>query len=371
MGAVMKAGVITFHSAHNYGASLQTWALQEALKKLGVEPCVIHYHPDIIDRLYRAPKQDTFAKKRRYLMKKRYRNTVRQQWEKYEKYQNFLQEHLQLVGDFTDYESLSSARLGLDAYITGSDQVWNSDHIGGFDPAYFLNFAEPGKRRISYAASVGRDYIYAQYRKSIQESLKDFTAISIREESTRPAIEELAGQPVSVVADPTLLLQKEDYERLRKPVERRGRYILVYMMEKNDALISFANRISITLGIPVIQRRRQRIFKNELYNFASDTPDEFLSEVEGAEFVLTNSFHGTVFSIIYEKPFISMLHTSTGSRTSDLLKSLGLEDHILYQTSQFHELSQLEIKQKEVLQQRITQLREKSYQFLQKALFES
>lgn len=365
----MKAGVITFHSAHNYGASLQTWALQKALKKIDVEPCVIHYHPEIIDRLYRAPKQNTFAKKRRYLLKKKYRATVQKQWEKYEKYQAFLKEQFNLLGDFTDYEQLSRANLGLDAYITGSDQVWNSDHIGGFDPAYFLNFAEPGKKKISYAASVGRDYIYAQYRKNFEESLKDFTAISVREESAKPAIEELANRPVSVVVDPTLLLKKEDYEQLRKPVERRGKYILVYMMEKNNALISFANRVSITLGIPVIQRRRQKIFKNELYNFASDTPDEFLSEVEGAEFVLTNSFHGTVFSVIYEKPFVSMLHTSTGSRTSDLLKTLGLEDHILYQTSQFQEFSQLLIKDKEALRKRIAELQQESYQFLREALF--
>lgn len=366
----MRAGVITFHSAHNYGASLQTWALQQALKKIGVEPCVINYHPQIIDRLYVAPKQNTFAKRRRYLLKKNYRNTVKQQRAKYEKYQAFIKEQFNLLGDFTEYEQLATANLNLDAYITGSDQVWNSDHINGFDPAYFLNFAPSTAKKLSYAASVGRDIIYAQYRPKFKESFADYTAISVREESVKPAIEELAGgKEVSVVLDPTLLLEKEEYEKLRKPVEKRGKYILVYMMERNASLISFANRLSIALGIPVIQRRRQKIFKNELYNFASDTPDEFLSEVEGAEFVLTNSFHGTVFSIIYEKPFISMLHTSTGSRTSDLLKSVGLEDHILYRTTEFKELSQLEIKDIPALRTRIKQLREASYQFLKNALF--
>ena len=197
----MKAGVITFHSAHNYGASLQTWALQQALKKLDVEPCVIHYHPEIIDRLYRAPKQDTFAKKRRYLLK--------------------------------------------NASIAG----------------------------------------------------------------------------------------------------------LVLSSRTEIAVKSF------------------RLSSTSFRYCASDTPDEFLSEIEGAEFVLTNSFHGTVFSIIYEKPFVSMLHTSTGTRTSDLLKTLGLEDHILYQTSQFQEFSQLLIKDKEALRKRVAQLQKESYQFLRDALF--
>lgn len=364
----MKVGVITFHSAHNYGASLQTWALQKVLKNLGTDPCVIHYHPDIIDQLYVAPKQDTLKKKIKYLTKKKYRNRVKMQVVKNKKYNRFIHKRFQLLGDFRTYEELEHAKLGLDAYITGSDQVWNSDHTNGFDPAYLLDFAEPGTKRISYAASVGREYILPQYREQFQKSLESYTAISVREASAKPAIEALTDQPVDVVLDPTLLLSKKDYEELKKPGLFEGRYILVYMMEANKELVKFANRLSKAIGLPIIQRKPPTVFRNELGSYYTDTAAEFLSEIEHAEYVLTNSFHATVFSLIYEKPFISMLHTSTGARTSDLLESVGLESHILYKTEDFHDIHQFDIKDKSLLRQRIQELQKTSYEFLHRAL---
>lgn len=364
----MKVGVITFHSAHNYGASLQTWALQKVLKNLNTEPCVIHYHPDIIDRLYVAPKQDTIKKKMKYLFKKKYRSRVKMQMLKNKKYSRFIRHSFKLVGNFRTYEELKDAKLGLDAYITGSDQVWNSDHTDGFDPAYLLDFAEPGAKKISYAASVGREYVLPQFRDQFQNCLTSFTAISVREESAKPAIEALTDKPVEVVLDPTLLLSREEYESLKKPGQFKGRYILVYMMEANKELVKFANRLSVAIGLPIIQRKPPTVFRNELGSYYTDTAAEFLSEIENAEYVLTNSFHATVFSLIYEKPFISMLHTSTGARTSDLLKSVGLEEHILYQPEDFHDIHQFDIKDKESLRKRIQELQKTSYEFLHRAL---
>jgi hypothetical protein len=364
----MNAGVITFHSAHNYGASLQTWALQKVLKNMGVEPFVIHYHPNIIDRLYVAPKQETLKKKIKYSLQKKYRNRVKMQVYKNKKYVHFIHNSFKLLGDFKTYEELECAKLGLDAYITGSDQVWNSDHTDGFDPAYLLDFAESGAKKISYAASVGREYILPQYREQFSNSLKSYTSISVREASARPAIEALTDKPVVVVLDPTLLLSRQDYEELKKPGLFCDRYILVYMMETNNGLVKFANKLSIALGLPIIQRKPPTVFRNELGSYYTDTAAEFLSEIENAEYVLTNSFHATVFSLIYEKPFISMLHTSTGARTSDLLKSVGLESHIVYRTEDFHDIHQFDIEDKIALQKRIQELQKTSYDFLHQAL---
>lgn len=364
----MKVGVVTFHNAHNYGASLQTWALQKVLKNLGTEPGVIHYHPDVIDRLYVPPKQNTLKKKMKYVLKKKYRNRVKMQVHKSHKYRQFIADNFNLLGDYKTYEELLQANLGLDAYITGSDQVWNSDHTSG-DPAYLLDFAENNAKKISYAASVGREYILPQYREQFEESLKSYTAISVREASTVPAIAALTDKPVNVVLDPTLLLNKADYEDLKKPGRFKEPYILVYMMEANKELIRFANRLSVAIGLPIIQRKPPTVFKNELGSYYTDHAGEFLGEIEDAAYVLTNSFHATVFSLIYEKPFISMLHTSTGARTSDLLKSVGLESHILYETAQFHDMNQFEIQDKESLRKRIKELQETSYEFLKNALF--
>lgn len=365
----MKVGVVTFHNAHNYGASLQAWALQRVLKNLGTEPGIIHYHPESIDRLYVPPKQNTLKKKLKYILKEKYRNRVKDQVYKYHKYNKFIRDNFNLIGDFTEYDELKKANLNLDAYITGSDQVWNSDHTNGFDPAYMLDFAEKGKLKISYAASVGREYILPQYREQFKESLKTYTSISVREASARPAITALTDKPVSVVLDPTLLLDRKDYEDLKVPGKIKERYILVYMMEANKDLIRFANKLSVATGIPIIQRKPLGIFRNELASYYTDEAGEFLGEIENAEYVLTNSFHATVFSLIYEKPFISMLHTSTGARTRDLLKTVGLESHILYDPSEFHDMKQFEIKDKEQLRGRIKELQKDSYEFLQNALF--
>jgi hypothetical protein len=94
---------------------------------------------------------------------------------RYHKFQSFLKKNFNLIGDFRTYEELSKAGLDLDAYLVGSDQVWNPNHIGGFDPAYYLNFAEEGKKKIAYAASVGSDYIQPKYKEQIRSALSTFT----------------------------------------------------------------------------------------------------------------------------------------------------------------------------------------------------
>lgn len=364
----MKTGVVTFHSAHNYGATLQAWALQKALKKLGTEPCIVNYHPQVIDRLYVVPRLDTMAKRIQYLKKKDVRRRRKKLKVKYAKYQAFLREHFKLAGDYTSFEELAANPPGMDCYITGSDQVWNPDHTGGYDPAYLLEFAEKGSRRISYAASIGRERFPAQYRENYANALARFDAISVREQSAAGAVREAAGELPAVVLDPTLLLDRKEYEEIKVPTERGERYILVYMMETNRKLIQLADSISIATGLPVIQRKPGKIFRNELDSFYTHTPGEFLGEMEKAEYVITNSFHGTVFSIIYERPFISMLHSQTGSRTIDLLNSLGLESHILYEARDFKDMKQFDIENPRELQKRIETLRAASVDFLAKAL---
>lgn len=364
----MRTGVVTFHSAHNYGATLQTWALQKALKKLGADPCVIHYHPDIIDRLYIPPKLNTAAKRWQYLTRKEVRKRRRKLKTKYIRYNEFLKNHLTLCGDYRTYEELKTDPPGMECYIAGSDQVWNPDHTGGFDPAYLLEFAEQDAVKIAYAASIGRENFPVQLRDNYAAGIRDFDAVSVREQSAAAAVSEAFGKTVSVVLDPTLLLDRREYEEIKVPSQRSERYILVYMMENNRSLVRLANSISVVTGLPVIQRKPGRIFKNELDSFFTHTPGEFLGEMEKAEYVITNSFHGTVFSIIYERPFISMLHSETGSRTIDLLNSLDLGSHILNEAKDFKNMGQFTIEDPLALRRKVEMLRLDSIEFLKQAL---
>jgi ferredoxin len=362
----VKAGVITFHSAHNFGATLQTWALQRVLKNYKIEASVINYHPSIIDDLYN-PLKGKYGMERRIAKFKLRRQNPRS-LERFENYTRFIKKHLNLVGDFSTYEELEAADLNLDAYIVGSDQVWNSEHIGGFDPAYFLDFVKPGSLKISYAASIGRDYLLPVYHDQIKNSLKSFTSISVREKSARKPVKELAKKEVDVVLDPTLLLAREEYNEIKTVPNIKGKYIFVYMMEHNPDVVAFANKISTATGLPIVQRRPNKIFKNEIATCYTSAPGDFLGLIENAEYVITNSFHGTVFSIVYETPFVSMLHTNTGSRTVDLLKSLNLEAHLLYSATDFDDFNRFQIEDPEKLRKRILELRQTSLLFLLDAL---
>lgn len=362
----MKVGVITFHSANNYGAVLQTWALQKVLSDYGLDTGVIHYHPDIIDGLYDP--MNLKRGMRRQFKKLKLLIKSRNSLIRYNKFQAFIRNRFNLIGNFRTYDELKKAGLNLDAYIVGSDQVWNTDHTGGFDPAYFLNFAEPGKKKIAYAASIGKDYVIPKFKEEYQSSLNSFTGISVREKSVLPAIQELTTNPVVVTLDPTMLLQKEDYEAIKVDSTIKEPYILVYMIEKNKQVIELANKLSTSLGIPIVQRKFIPGFKNSLDSFYTADAGEFLGLIEAAEYVITNSFHGTVFSILYEKPFVSMLHTDTGSRTADLLTELGLQSHILNDCKDFSDMKLFQITHKKRLRMKIDKLRQSSTEFLQKSL---
>jgi len=364
----MKVGVVTFHSANNYGATLQTWALQKVLKDLGADASVINYHPDVIDALYDPMQLSKGPKRYAKILKLKMQGS--KGLKRYNKFQKFLKKNFKLTGDFRTYDQLKAANLALDAYIVGSDQVWNPTHIGGYDPAYYLEFAQAGAKKISYAASVGTDYINPKYKDNMKNALSTFTAISVRERSIKPAIEELAGRPVEVVLDPTLLLERKDYDEIKVKSSISEPYILLYMIEKNPQVITLANKLSVSLGMPVIQRRPIKGLTNELPPFYTADAGEFLGLIEGASYVISNSFHGTVFSIIYGKPFISMLHSDTGSRVVDLLTELDLKSHIVYDLADFQGISNFKLDI-EAVSQRLGKMRQSSLAFLKKSLFEN
>lgn len=321
----MRTGIVTFHSAYNFGASLQAWAMQRALEKMGIQPYVINYRPAVIDKLYNPMENEKGLRRHASYLKIREPKTML----RYEKYEGFIKHQYHLLGEYHTYEELQDAGIELDACIAGSDQVWNVQHTGGYDPAYFLEFLSDDVKKISYAASIGTDYILPLYHEAFRKSLGKFEHISVREASAVPVLSQLTDKEIKVVLDPTLLLDAEDYEPLKVPVGHKEKYILVYMMEYNWEVVKYANYMSRLLGLPIVQRRNRKLFTNELESCYTSTPGEFLDYVKNAEFVITNSFHGTVFSVLYEKPFLSMLHSDTGSRTSDLLEMLNLTDHLL------------------------------------------
>lgn len=321
----MMTGIVTFHAANNYGAVLQAYALQQFISRNYSDVRIVDYQNDKMKKANRMPaisdvilnpKNAIFRMMQLLLYKGKNR-----------KIKEFRKHYLKLTKCYTE-ETISSAFQEADIFFTGSDQVWNY-MITGLDGSYYLDFAKE-KTICSYAASFGISNIPDQYKDFYRSKLKDINYISVREQTGQEIIEELCGKSAVIVPDPTLLLnQKEWYDLCIAPKEKKP-YILVYKITKADKLLEFAKNLAKEKGLKIIYIPND--FKSGIIGDVKlDVgPREWLGYIRGAEYVVTNSFHGTVFSIIFEKQFFSevseRVNLST-SRLNNLLQTFDCADH--------------------------------------------
>lgn len=374
----MKIGIITFNSAHNYGAVLQVWALQEKLKNEGHKVEVINYRIPAIDNLYQVYVPRWISKNsmvNRVCHKLQYmkaRVRIPEKSKRYKKFEDFINNVLPTTRPYHSYESLRYAQFDYDLLITGSDQVWNGNITRGISGAYFLAFGDEKVKRISYAASIGKDAFDEEEKIIVEKYLKGLDYISVREEKAKTAVEELTDKEVDLVLDPTLLLDREKYDTLKKPFPvKGGDYIFVHNVHlvKVDArLNAIVEEISARTGLPVVNNRADYTFKNEIGKFSEGGPEEFLGVIDGAKFVITNSFHATVFSTIYEKKFITVPHFKNPDRMRNLLQMFGLENHLIAEVKDIpKDLSELDVDYTKVNELR-KKARVTSEAYLQKAI---
>ena len=346
----MKVGVITFHFPFNYGAVLQCYALGRVLKAQRHDAQVINYCPWYHQNRYasyknpfyygnkmlHAPAKNGFEHVKNGV--KGFRDTVRS-WKdakpklvREEQFEAFRKAHLNETRMYRSLRALRAFPPKCDLYIAGSDQLWNSRLTEGrFDPAYFLQFGRRKTKRATYAiGSYFEDPAAA--KAAIAPMLKKLNVVSLRETKFLPDVRDAAGAgvPLRSDIDPTLLLNAEAYEALI-PVEppETEPYILVYTMpgpaqkQVNDAAKKLAEKTGLKVidvnGNPNAENRKikdQRIC----------SPNEYLWYVKNATYVVTNSFHGTAFSVLFKKRFAVILHKQTGNRVSELLDKIGLSD---------------------------------------------
>ncbi len=339
----MKVGIVTFHSAHNYGAVLQAWSLQEYLKQQGCEVEMVNLRLPVIDKLYyltyKTHKKVTGIEGVDNLANKLYFNaralSIRlkdpKKYEKYSKFEHFINHKLPVTKEFKKYKDLVAAKLNYDVLIVGSDQVWNATMMKGINPAYFLQFSGENTIRISYAASIGTDEIPEKFQLLFKRYLREFDAISVREKNAKAQVEKLTDKEIDLVADPTFLLKREDFNKIKKKSNINQKYIYVHnvhLKRVDDALNSVAEELSKKTGLPIVHNWNQKVYKKEAGHFTGGI-EEFLGMVEGAEYVVTNSFHCTVFAIIYRRNFITVPHFKHPDRMINLLGELGLSEHLI------------------------------------------
>ena len=316
----MKAGIVTFNSAHNYGAVLQVFAMQEYLKSLGMEVDVINYRLDEIDKVYKLYNIKRKGNKAIRGLKKAYKIlkvNLSERWriEKRKNFENFINNVLNTTRPYKTLKDIQSDFLQYDILIAGSDQIWNTELTKGFKPAFFLEFGNRDARRISYAASLGNDSIDPKYVLFYKRYLENFDFISVREESMKDVLKDLTDKKLTRVCDPTLLIDKDVYDKLKVETKYKGKdYIYVHYIGNDEKTYEIADQLSRKLGIPVLHNRKKGLFENELDALFHGTPEEFISVIENAKYVVTNSFHTTIVSLIYEKDFITVPHATRPAR---------------------------------------------------------
>ncbi len=363
---------ITFHAAHNYGSNLQAYALQEYVKKISGEEYnyeIINLRTDIQKEQYSLNKDNKITSKivRKVLLKD-YNKKAK---EKFEKFEDFINNKLQITKEYKSLEELKQANLNYDYYISGSDQLWNL-RANDFDWSNFLEFVNKGKK-ISYAASFGpKKMVWTEEEKNrVKNDLEKYECISVREEGSRNNVKELLNvEEVSMHMDPTILLTKEEWERIL-PIERiyKNKYILYYSLGQNKEHIELVKKISKILKLPVVTTRyagRRELFSGfeQIYDVG---PIEFLSLLKNAELVLSSSFHGTIFSSIFEVPFFA-INGLQDYRISTLLKKLNLENRSINTETIEEKCKNYKDINFKVATEEIKKEREKSTKYLREAL---
>lgn len=317
----MRIGILTLQGATNYGAVLQVLALREHLMRCGHEVDIIDYYTPEVYGFYDYHVLSKPVSARSIVSKTLRRGRNEREFKAFE---SFRQEHLSFSARCETRDDFRTVCEGYDAIICGSDQVWNPKANGGHNEEYFLGTLD-GSRvcKVAYAASFGNVDCAKGLEGDIARWLGGYSGISVREEEAVDFVSSLCGKSIQRVIDPSMLLDASDYKRYERPLDAPEHYILTYMLGINDGMTKAVREASRALGLPVVALGR----KMPESTFIKDIgPGEFLSLYRRADAVITSSFHGTAFSLLYGKPFVTFGNGGYNSRMETLLGVVGQMD---------------------------------------------
>lgn len=380
-----KIGVLTFHKISNYGAVLQGYALQQAIIKLGYQCEVIDFlFP--VHRDYEMVKRalpilsasggveqaslSTYIKIKMFLKKMLSHMLLKKQ---NERFSEFCDKHMIFSNKkFRNVDVLYEQPPEYDAYVTGSDQVWNPTYSHSPEP-YFLTFVTEHKKRIAYAPSFGISEIPKETWPLYREWLLGISHLSVRESKGSQIIADITGKSSLVVLDPTLLLDSNDWDKVATIKNVVEPYIFCYALVELPRMMELCYQLKKITGYQILKIGDvKNIFNNDIKAVLDAGPSEFLGLIKNAAIVVTNSFHGTCFSINYRKPFYTVLTTnssqpSRNSRLINLLELLNLEKRLFTEESMLPDCDHIAIDYKHV-ESRLLEEKNKSIAFLKTAL---
>lgn len=360
-----KAAIITFTSGFNYGNRLQNYAVQEILKDIGFDVVTIRDDKGKYKGAKRVIKDIVSAV---YGLLGFINISKLTEWERKSSFERFNRKYLKMSNLSLFEEDFSNKVKECDYYFTGSDQVWNPYFIES--DYYFLTFA-PQEKRIAFSASIGVDDIPDNKKDSFKIMIGQIPYVSVREEKAAEIINNLGLDYPTVLVDPTLALDKEKWQALANSSKFNSKqdYIFVYFLgpiqgELLEQIQIFADKKQCRIVNPLNTNNREEY---------SMDPSDFIKAIKDAKYIITDSFHGTVFSIIFDKQFIvydRKAEKSMGSRIDTLLKKFGLSDRAAMSETNIEELTSRKIDYSNRNHQ-IDCERIKVYEFLKKATSQS
>ena len=345
-----KIGITTFYNTLNYGAFLQCFALQKKLEEK-YNTTIINYSNAEIDSNYKIIKTQNIKRVAKSLI--------------------YIKDNIKRKNNFRKcigkYFPLTSIDDKYDIVIAGSDQIWNKELTNGLDDIFTLKYFNNTKK-ISYASSIGNENLISENKDEYKSFIENIDIVSVREESAKEELQKITKKNIGVNLDPTMLLSREEWDKYTNENKIDEKYIFSYFIGVTQENYDALNLFSDLTELKVLSYSEHPKEKNILKKCYSDGPIDFISKIKYAEYVFTSSFHGTVFSIIFNKQFICMLPKKRPNRLINLLTKLGLEDRIIRNIDDLKNFNyKKQINYKEV-NKKLGSLRNKSVDWLEKAI---
>lgn len=378
---MQKIGLVTYYG-DNFGACMQAYALQTVLCELKGNCEIIacpegspdsfqsHSQGHLIKNALKALLNGKFFsryKTRKFVLQTN--KNIHNRCESFRlQYLNIIHNGNHTWGDF--YINIPN----YDAYVCGSDQIWNPTFYGQCHPIYYLNFVSSGKRKVAYAPSIGIKNIEDKHKDTLMEYLSTFDAVSVRESNAIGLLQPFCKKTIHWVLDPTLLISKEKYDTLNYDIDiPKEPYVFCYLFGEKKDTAQIKKKIVKRLGLKVVSVpfvAREILSKDKKLNNIG--PTDFINLIKNAAFVLTDSFHATAFSINFQVPFVSLLRqeitekNEMSSRLYSILAKLKLEHRLVKDERSIpRELLNLNFSESELL---LNKYRFESIDFLKEAL---
>lgn len=361
----MKIGIVTFHFVNNFGGALQAYALQKTISdKCNETPIIVDYRNWFIrftDFIRLFPITGNVSEVISGL------KTLKQRFSRVRKFCEFIKKNYKMTRFYVNGLALYIFPPKCDKYICGSDQIWNPILTGGIASPYFLGFVKNSKDKFSYAPSFGSSFLHKIFKKRIKNYLLSLGSISVREIDGVQLVKSLTGRGAERLIDPSFLLEKSEWDSIAVTPSVEGRYILLYIMQRDDSIYDYAKKLKDKLEVQLVEISRYG-YKPDFVDVSlvNIGPGEFIGLFQNADYVCTNSYHGLSFSIIFEKEVYLIPCKRFKSRINNLLELLKIDEPLESQTDNHVPLNYNKVFVRQIIRQE----RDKSIEYLKRNIME-